>query len=250
MRQRALSGRLNSEPQGAALFKRKHHNDILGVLRCLNGDLLLDAECYFGGGTAIVLNLGEYRESVDIDFLCASKEGYRKIRQALWGKSDLTGLLLPGAELQTLRDVRTDQYGIRTLIGAADVTIKFEIVREARIQLAGEMDDRFGVPVLTRDYMYAEKLLANADRWADKAVLNRDILDLSMMISRWGPIPDEAWDIAEGAYGDTARKAYGAAIARIRDTGWLTKCMTGMDMEPDLEGEILALHGGALDKDS
>lgn len=33
------------------------------------------------------------------------------------------------------------------------------------------MGARLGVPVLTRDYLYAEKLLANADRWADKAVL-------------------------------------------------------------------------------
>lgn len=105
--------------------------------------------------------------------------------------------ILPGTKLKTLRDVRTDQYGIRTLIGVADVSIKFEIVREARIQLAGEMDHRFGVPVLNRDCMYAEKLLANADRWADKAVLNRDVLDLSMMISRWGPIPDGAWAIAD-----------------------------------------------------
>lgn len=241
---------MSTELQGADLFQRKHHNDILNALRCLDGDLLLDAECYFGGDTAIVLNLGEYRESVDIDFLCASKEGYRKLRQALWGTSDITGLLLPDAELQTLRDVRVDQYGIRTLIGTADVSIKFEIVREARIQLAGEMDERLGVPVLTRDCMYAEKLLANADRWADKAVLNRDILDLSMMISRWGAIPGEAWDIAEGAYGDTARKAYDKAITRIRDTVWLNKCMADMGMEPDLEGEILALHGGPLDKDA
>ncbi|PYE82212.1 nucleotidyl transferase AbiEii/AbiGii toxin family protein [Pseudoroseicyclus aestuarii] len=232
------------------MFQRKHHNDILGVLRCLDGDLLQDAECYFGGGTAIVLKLGEYRESVDIYFLCASQEGYRKLRQALWGSSDLTGLLLPSAGIKTLRDVRTDQYGIRTLIGGTDVAIKFEIVREARIQLAGDMDDRFGVHVLTRDCLYAEKLLANADRWADKAVLSRDILDLSMMILRWGPIPDGAWDIAEGAYGDTARKAYDKAIARIRNPEWLRRCMAGMDMQPDLEGEVLALHGGPLDKES
>lgn len=234
-------------PQCADLFRRQHHNDILRALRCLNGSLLLDAECYFGGGTAIVLNLDEYRESVDIDFLCASQEGYRKLRQALWGRPDLAGLLLPEAELKTLRDVRTDQYGIRTLIGVRDVAIKFEIVREARIQLAGKMDDRFGVPVLTRDCMYAEKLLANADRWADKAVLNRDILDLSMMISRWGQIPEGAWAIAEGAYGDTVRKAYDDAVARIRNTEWLKQCMVGMAMEPELEGEILAQHGGPLD---
>jgi len=234
-------------PQCADLFRRQHHNDILRALRCLNGSLLLEAECYFGGGTAIVLNLDEYRESVDIDFLCASQEGYRKLRQALWGRSDLAGLLLPKAELKTLRDVRTDQYGIRTLIRVGDVSIKFEIVREARIQLSGKIDDRFGVPVLTRDCMYAEKLLANADRWADKAVLNRDILDLSMMISRWGKIPDGAWAIAEGAYGDTARKAFDEAVARIRNTQWLQKCMAGMAMEPELEREILAQHGGPLD---
>jgi hypothetical protein len=234
-------------PQRADLFRRQHHNDILRVLRCLNGSLLLDAECYFGGGTAIVLNLDEYRESVDIDFLCASQEGYRRLRQALWGSSDLAGLLLPEAELKTLRDVRTDQYGIRTLIGTGDASIKFEIVREARIQLAGKMDDRLGVPVLTQDCIYAEKLLANADRWADKAVLNRDILDLSMMISRWGQIPDGAWAIAEGAYGDTVRKAYDAAVTRIRNTEWLQKCMVGMAMEPELKGEILAQHGGPLD---
>lgn len=234
-------------PQCADLFRRQHHNDILRALRGLNGSLLLDAECYFGGGTAIVLNLDEYRESLDIDFLCASQQGYRKLRQALWGRYDLAGVLLPETELKTLRDIRTDQYGIRTLIGVGDVTIKFEIVREARIQLAGKMDDRFGVPVLTRDCMYAEKLLANADRWADKAVLNRDILDLSMMISRWGQIPGNAWAIAEGAYGDTVRKAYDDAVARIRNTEWLQKCMAGMAMEPELKDEILAQHGGPLD---
>ncbi|PYF06037.1 hypothetical protein C8J30_1365 [Rhodobacter viridis] len=35
-------------PQGAELFMRRHHNDILHVLRCLNGELLRDAEDYFG----------------------------------------------------------------------------------------------------------------------------------------------------------------------------------------------------------
>ena len=233
-------------PQCVDLFRRQHHNDILRALRCLNGSLLLDAECYFGGGTAIVLNLNEYRESMDIDFLCASQEGYRKLRQALWGRSDLAGLLLPEAELKTLRDVRTDQYGIRTLIGVKDVAIKFEIVRESRIQLTGNIDDRFGVPVLTRDCMYAEKLLANADRWADKSVLNRDILDLSMMMSQWGQIPDGAWALAESAYGDTIRKAYNAAVQRIRNPKYLRECMAGMAMSPELENVILAQHDGPL----
>jgi len=233
-------------PQGAELFSRRHHNDILHVLRCLNGDFLCDAECYFGGGTAIVLQLDEYRESVDVDFLCASQEGYRKLRQALWGGSDLAGFLRPGAELRLLRDVRMDQYGIRTLIGVGDVAIKFEIVREARIELSGQIDPCYGVPVLSRDHMFAEKLLANADRWNDAGVLSRDILDLSMMIARWGPIPAAAWAIAEGAYGDTAHKAYGKAVERIRTPEWLRKCMRDMAIDPDLETEILAVHGGPV----
>lgn len=233
-------------PQGAELFTRRHHNDILHVLRCLNGELLRDAECYFGGGTAIVLQLDEYRESVDIDFLCASQEGYRKLRQALWGGSNLAGFLRPGAELTLVRDVRMDQYGIRTLIGVGDVAIKFEIVREARIELTGEIDPRYGVPVLSRDHMFAEKLLANADRWNDAGVLSRDILDLSMMISRWGPIPAAAWVIAEGAYGDTVRKAYDKAVERISNPEWLRKCMRDMAMASDLETEILAVHGGPV----
>ncbi|MFT7311546.1 MAG: hypothetical protein ACI853_002045 [Paracoccaceae bacterium] len=66
----------------ANLFRRQHHNDILHALRSFDGDFLLDAECYFGGGTAITLNFYEYRESVDIDFLCASQECYRKPRAA------------------------------------------------------------------------------------------------------------------------------------------------------------------------
>jgi hypothetical protein len=235
--------------QDVTMFRRSHHNDILAVLRCLDGALLSVAECYFGGGTAIVLALDEYRESVDIDFLCASQSGYRKLRQALWGRSDLGGILLPGAEVKTLRDVRTDQYGIRTMLGIGDTAIKFEIVREARIELSGEMDDRFGVPVLNRECMYAEKLLANADRWRDTAVLSRDMLDLSMMISRWGPISDAAWAIVEDAYGDSARKAYTAAVGRIRDVKWLRSCLDGMAMAPELEQEILALHGGPLEQE-
>jgi hypothetical protein len=238
-----------TEPSDRNLFRRKHHNNILSILRSLNGDFLREVECHFGGGTAVVLGLDEYRESVDIDFLCASQQGYRKLRQAIWGTTDLSGLLRPLAKLDTLREVRSDQYGIRTIIGVADVSIKFEIIREARISLEGEMDDRFGVPVLTRDCMYAEKLLANADRWMDKAVLNRDILDLSMMISRWGPIPEHAWAIAESAYGDTVRKSYERAIARIRNAEWLRECMVGMAMEPDLEADILAQWGGPLSQE-
>lgn len=42
-------------PQTASLFRRQYHNDILHALRSFNGNFLFDAECYFGGGTEVVL---------------------------------------------------------------------------------------------------------------------------------------------------------------------------------------------------
>lgn len=225
------------------VFRRPHHNAILSALHCFDSDLFRDADCFFAGGTAIVLNLDEYRESVDIDFLCASKEGYRMLREAVWGKG-LAGLIWPNAEIRALRDLRTDQYGIRTVLQVQGTKIQFEIVKEARIDLHGEVDDRFGIPVLNRVDMYAEKLLANADRWSDKSVLNRDIIDLSMMMSRWGDIPDEAWERTRGAYGKTVDSAYRKAVDRIRDLDWLQTCMEKMSIDPQLAEDILAPHGG------
>lgn len=226
------------------VFRRPHHNAILTALHRLDSALFQRAECFFGGGTAVVLALDEYRESLDIDFLCASTAGYRLLREAVWEKRGLAGLVLPGAEVSAIRDLQTDQYGIRTILEIGDTKIKFEIVREARIDLHGAVDHSLRVPVLDRVDMYTEKLLANADRWADKAVLSRDMIDLSMMISRWGDIPGEAWDRARAAYGATVDDAYRKAVDRIRDPDWLRTCMEKMSMDPDLADEILAPHGG------
>ena len=145
------------------MFDRPHHNAIARVLKALDAKLLLRAEAGFGGGTAIVLQLGEYRESVDIDFLCASQDGYRLLREATFGGS-LDLILAPGSGVVQLREVRADQYGIRTQIEADGTRIKFENVREGRIELSGAEDARLGIPLLSPSDMYCEKLLANADR--------------------------------------------------------------------------------------
>lgn len=226
------------------MFERPHHKAIARILMALDAGLLAEAECYFGGGTAIVLALGEYRESVDVDFLCATQAGYRLVRQATFGGS-LERLLKPAPGIRAMRELRADQYGLRTQIGVDDTRVKFEIVREARVALSGAVDAALGVPVLARSDMYCEKLLANADRYADRSVLSRDIIDLSMMLSRWGPVPESAWVKAREAYGDTARIAYDKAVWAIRDPIWLRTCMDGMAMNGDLAEEILSVHGGA-----
>lgn len=43
-----------------------------------------------------------------------------------------------------------------------------------------------------REDLFAEKLLANADRSADRAMYSRDAIDLGMMIAAWGPPPGAA----------------------------------------------------------
>ena len=225
-------------------FQRAHHTAILNVLRAIDGDLLAKSKCYFGGGTAIVLNLGEYRESIDIDFLCADKDGYRELRTLIANKPNLDNILREGAELKVLREVRADMYGLRTMVESNGAKIKLEIVKESRIDLTGSIDLRFGVPVLDRDLMYAEKLLANSDRYCAPEVLSRDILDLSVMISRWGAVPESAWDVATDAYGKKIRDDYDAAIDKIRVPEWMDKCTQGMEISTELAGEILALHGG------
>jgi len=226
------------------LFQRQHHTEILRTLRAIDGALLSETKCYFGGGTAITLALGEYRESIDIDFLCSDREGYRKLRILLANKINLDNILRNGARLKTLRDVRPDHYGLRTVIESGEARIKFEIVKEVRIDLSGDIDPRYGVPVLDRDLMYAEKLLANSDRYSDRGVLSRDIIDLSMMISRWGPVPDNAWDIASSAYGEQVREDYDAAVDMIRAPEWIEKCARGMAVDPKFIDEILSPHGG------
>lgn len=209
------------------MFKRAHHQRVATLLGALDAELLARAECFFGGGTAIVLLLGEYRESVDADFLCSSQEGYRLLREAVFHHG-LAGLLR--APVKELRDVRADQYGIRTFVEIDGAPIKLEFVREARIPLEGDMDPALGVPVLSRSDLYAEKLLANADRGGSRVTFDRDLIDLSMLISHSGPIPPPAWQKVRAAYGDTAEQALLRGVNRLRDPEWMNECLRALQM--------------------
>lgn len=67
-------------------YSRAEHQIIFDVLEAMNHAFLLDNKCWFGRGTAIVLKLGEYRQSMDIDFLCSDVDGYRRLRMAAMGE--------------------------------------------------------------------------------------------------------------------------------------------------------------------
>lgn len=118
------------------MSERPHHQRIAQVLNALNGQLLLQHACLFGGGTAIALLHGEYRESVDIDFLVSDISHYRSLRQLLTGRDGLNAVVRPDVvPLNQAREVRADQYGIRTVLLVEGQPVKFEIVLEGRIAL-------------------------------------------------------------------------------------------------------------------
>lgn len=217
------------------MFERPHHRRIADILAALDGPLLRANGCLFGGGTAIALRYGEYRESIDIDFLVSDVAGYRALRQRLTGVDGLASIVRPGAALVPLRELRADQYGIRTVVGSGDVTgpgIKLEIVLEARIPLAapGPDDALCGIATLTPLDMAASKLLANADRWADDSVSSRDLIDLAMM-QPGARLLQRARDKAAQAYGDSIDADLVKAIERLlHREGWLARCMQEMQM--------------------
>lgn len=74
-------------------FERIHHQFIAQVLHALDGPMLREFNCLFGGGTAIALRYGEYRESVDIDFLVSDVQSYRGLRQSLAGPSGIKAIM-------------------------------------------------------------------------------------------------------------------------------------------------------------
>ena len=216
-----------------AMFERPHHQRIDRVLAALDGDLLRDANCLFGGGTAMALRFGEYRESVDMDFLVSDLDSYRRLRQLLTGEAGFAGLLRPdGERFRLAREVRADQYGIRTAVLVDDLPIKFEIVLEGRIEIeaASGKDQVCGVSTLTPLDMATSKLLANADRWSDDSVFSRDVIDLAMMNPSL-PLLRKALLKAQGAYGDAIARDLERAIERLQNRpDWLVRCMQVMAM--------------------
>ena len=215
------------------MFRRPHHQRIASVISSLDGELLKGFQCWFGGGTAIALLFDEYRESVDIDFLVSDPTGYRELRQRLRGARDLSALTRAGFEpIVCVREIRADQYGIRTFLDVPETPIKFEIVREDRIQFEAprRTEQVCGIPTLSRLDLAACKLLANADRWRDDSVFARDVIDLAML-----ELPPRdlrpALDKVIPAYGAGVVADMQKALASLRQRpDWLQRCMQALSI--------------------
>ena len=214
------------------MFERPHHRSIASVLQTLDAEKLAGYACMFGGGTAIALAYGEYRESVDIAFVVSSLPHYRQLRQLLTGSSGINALLRPGMALEQTRELRADQYGLRTLVKVDGVQIKLEIILEGRITLGAPLDadNICGVATLTALDKATCKLLANSDRWRDDAVMSRDLIDLAMMQPKPALLA-AAITKAKTAYGDSITTDLTKAINYLQEHPHrLDACMQAMHM--------------------
>lgn len=210
-----------------AEWKRPLHRRIARILALMNAEFLEQAQCFFGGGTQLVMSHGEFRESRDIDFLLSSQEGLRMLRETVGERS--LGRIFKG-KINLAREVRADRYAIRTFIteDPAAEPLKFEIVVEARIELKGAMDNALAVPCLEPASAIAEKLLANADRGRAKEYRARDVIDLAF-------VSLDADKAAFLAGYELAERAYGQVILRELD-----EVLKMLDLEPKYRAQCVA----------
>jgi len=214
----------------STVFQRPEHRTIAQLLHGMDADFLLESRCYFGGGTAIVLHHGEYRLSMDVDFLCADREGYRALRMAA---TERGATAFFADDVETIRPFMADQYGIRGLFALDGQRIKLEIVREARIELTGEISPLVSVPTLTVMDQFAEKLMANADRGLDRSVAYRDAIDLGFLSMAEGAIPATAIAKAESAYGRDIQRYVNNVLERLERPEERAHATMVLAMEPD-----------------
>jgi Nucleotidyl transferase AbiEii toxin, Type IV TA system len=226
------------------MYRREIYRTMARVLEALDVDVLVQTSFRFGGGTCLALGHGEYRVSRDLDFICSDPKGYAELRfsarergyAALFSAAARAALTFP-------REIRIDQYGLRFPVVVDGTSIRVELIREGRIALGAAAQAAWTpVPVLSIVDTFAEKLLANSDRWADRDDLSRDLLDLAVLRTAHGPIPEAAWSAAEGAYGLAPRHDLLRAAARfVAEPDFQRRCFTGLDVEGE-DGVLLGVQ--------
>lgn len=178
-------------------YSIKYHQIIGSALNNFSADFFCKHNIIFGGGTRIALELGEFRESVDIDFLCPNKKSYRSIREQV---TNISLGCLVREEFKYLRDIRADRDAVRTVIAYQGINIKVEFISCDNYDLSSVIDTTlFPIPFLDHTSCFYTKLLANADRKLIEPF--KDVFDILAMFDNWGPIPELAIILAEDHYG-------------------------------------------------
>jgi hypothetical protein len=180
--------------------QREHHNIIQNILDCFDEEFLEKNNILFGGGTRISLELNEYRESIDIDFLCSTNDSYKAVREQSTNIS-LGNLLKHPVEFA--KEIRLNRDAVRTVIKQGDHNVKLEFVNCNGYNLTKQNISPFNVPMIDHDGCFITKLLAHSDRKYSPD--RKDLFDILMMTKQWGGIGDEVWASCERIYGKAPR---------------------------------------------
>ena len=216
------------------MFRRELYRAMGRVLSALDAEALERTSFRFGGGTCLALGHGEYRVSRDLDFVCSDARGYGELRLSVRERG--YDALFPAAGTEGLRfprEIRSDQYGLRFPVLVEGTSIRVELIREGRIELGpAERATWTTLPILSVNDAFAEKLLANSDRWADRDELARDLVDLAILRVSHGPIPEAAWIAVEAAYRSAPVQDLRKAAERfLGEPNYQERCFTGLEVE-------------------
>lgn len=193
------------------MYKLPHHQLIYSCLKNFNSNFLKSNHILFGGGTRISLEIDEYRESIDIDFLCQNKKSYRAVREQTTNIS-LGDLVKKDFDYKS--DIKFDRDAVRTFISVNNTTIKLEFVCFDNYQLtASDNIELFPVPFIDHISCFYTKLLANADRAGVKPF--KDIFDLLTMCWKWNGIPQKSFELAREHYSFDVDKKLKFAIKHL-----------------------------------
>lgn len=218
-------------------FRFAHHNKILTILNSLNFDVLKEGSAYFGGGTLLTLNFGEYRWSKDVDFISSvTSSGYKNLRTTVFD-GGYKALFRDLSRIQIGRGT-TDQYGIRMIVFVDNEPVKTEIIAEVRFELDSPRYPEWSpVPCLSLNDCFTAKLLANSDRYLDDSVEARDLIDLAVLRLQ-SPIPQKAVEKAERAY--EVKRPLKLAIQRFQEKpDYRQKCFFNLQIDPDQIPKII-----------
>ena len=218
-------------------FKLAHHNKILTILNSLDDDILKKGSAYFGGGTLLALDFDEYRWSKDIDFISPiSSSGYGYLRTIVFD-SGYEGLFRDLSKIKIGRGT-TDQYGIRMIVLIDDEPIKAEIIAEGRFELDSPRYPEWSpVACLSLIDCFTSKLLANSDRFTDKSVQSRDLIDLAVLRLQ-SVVPPEAVSKAEKAY-EVMRQLKRAIQSFQERPNYRRECFAGLKIDTQQVPKII-----------
>jgi len=228
---------LQTDLSESMTFKLDHHKKILTILESFDADVLRESTTYFGDGTLLALDFGEYRLSKDVDFICPiSTSGYKQLRTIIFNHG-YQALLRDQNRVQVGRG-NNNQYGIRMVINVDGEPIKTEIIAEARFELDPPRYPTWSpVACLSLSDCFTAKLLANSDQFMDDSVEARDLIDLAVLRLQ-SPIRPEAIRKAENAY--EVMRPLESAIQRFqqRETH-RERCFSGLQIDTSQVPKII-----------